>query len=98
MKFGPKIPSIVISKNPNFIAELFFKVEIFRFVIFNFCSKTIEFQREVRVRYENLSFQFVISWLLNVNSQKYLDVSLRTMEGVFEPSFIFYLVIPLTVD
>ena len=27
--------------------------EIFRFVIFNFCLKTIEFQCEVRVRYEN---------------------------------------------
>ena len=27
---------------------------------FYFCSKTIEFQREVRVRYENLSFQIVI--------------------------------------
>ena len=40
MKLSLKIPFTVLS-----LLAKFFKVEIFRFVIFNYCLETIEFQR-----------------------------------------------------
>ena len=49
-----------LAKPLNFTGNLF--AMIFRFVIFNFCSKKIEFQRKVcRVRYENRSFH-ILTW------------------------------------
>ena len=47
------------------------------------------------MRYENLRFQIIISWLRIVSFQNYLLVSIRTMEGIFESSLIFHLFIPL---
>ena len=58
-----------LAKPPNFSGNLF--AMIFRFVIFNFFSKKIEFQRKVRrVRYENRSFRIIKPWLEKIFGSK----------------------------